>query len=129
MNTSVFTLTIQSHTYTRLLLGLFLNRLAWPIKGVEYMLQSRETSWRFPSTLQTIMNLLSRHSHMWFCRDHKLQACKDVSCQFGASSLSSKQAPKLRIRSRTFLEARFESNPTQLKPFFCSVSTSEAGKP
>ena len=32
--------------------------------------------------------LLSRHSHMWLCQDHKLQACKDVSCQFGASSLS-----------------------------------------
>ena len=26
---------------------------------------------------------------MWLCRDQKLQACKDVSCQFGASSLSS----------------------------------------
>ena len=57
-----------------------------------------------------VKKLLSRHSHMWLCRDHKLQASEDVSCQFGASSLSSKQAPKLHIRSRTFLEARFESN-------------------
>ena len=27
------------------------------LRLLEYMLQSRESSWRFPSTLQTIMNL------------------------------------------------------------------------
>ena len=45
---------------------------------LEYMLQSRESSWRFPSTLQTILNLLlinlerssAKQLRAIFCKSH-----------------------------------------------------------